>query len=197
MELRQLETFLVVANELHFTRAARRLHLAQSSVSAQIRALEESLDVRLFDRVGRDVMLTDAGEKLRDYARRILDMTAEIRGEVQGHAQSRGSLTIRVPETLATEVMPEVVERYRADFPLVRLDFCNCTDERLAEQFRTGRLDLAFLIIDAVHIPGVNFEMLRPEPLALACAPGHPLADLPLVTPEHLDNRTLLLPRTD
>ena len=81
MEFRQLRTFRAVADNLSFSKAASQLFMAQSSVSAQIRALEEELDLKLFDRIGRRVLITDAGLKLYDYARRIEDMTAEIRSE--------------------------------------------------------------------------------------------------------------------
>ena len=78
MEFRQLKTFRVVSQLLSFTRAAEQLHMAQSSVSAQIRGLEEEFGVMLFDRIGRRVMLTDAGRKLHDYACRIEGMTDDV-----------------------------------------------------------------------------------------------------------------------
>ena len=197
MEFRQLETFLVVAEELHFTRASERLHLAQSSVSAQVRALEESLDVRLFDRLGRSVVLTDAGEKLRDYARRIREMSSEILSVVREGGEPQGCLTIRVPESLASWAMPEVVARFNAEMPHVRLNFINCTDQRLKEELGSGRVDLAFLVVDSLIFSGVHSEMLRDEELVLAAAPSHPLANASGLTPSSLEGQTLLLPRTD
>ena len=91
MELRQLTTFRVVAEKLNFTSAAKTLHLAQSSVSAQIKGLERELGVMLFDRIGRQVHLTDAGKKLYDYACKIQGMTDEIRSEVAEEKYVQGS----------------------------------------------------------------------------------------------------------
>jgi DNA-binding transcriptional LysR family regulator len=197
MEFRQLKTFRVVADLLSFTRAAERLYMAQSSVSAQIRGLEQELDVKLFDRIGRRVLLTDAGGKLYDYARRIEGMTEEIRTEVACESNIRGSLTVRVPETLAAVYMPAIVERFYREFPQVGLNFINCTDRRLREELNSGRIDLAFLIIEAVSFGEVNVRLLKSEPLALVSDPLHPLARKKSVQLRDLDSQTLLLPKTD
>jgi DNA-binding transcriptional LysR family regulator len=197
MEFRQLRTFRVVADRLSFSRAARQLHMAQSSVSAQIRLLEEELGLRLFDRIGRRVLITDAGRKLYAYARRIEDMTDEIRTEVTGAQNARGALTIRIPETLASVYMPKVVDRFYADNPQVRLNFINCTDRQLREELNSGRIDLAFLMTDAVHIKEVNVRMLGTEKLVLVAGPNHSLATLKKVNPQDLHGQTALLPTTD
>src|ERR1051326_4791809 len=100
MELRQLATFRLLASNLSFSRTAQILNYMQSSVTAQIQALEEELGVRLFDRLGKRVALTDAGRQLLHYAERLLDLAAEARGAlVQGEASTR-FLTISAPETL-------------------------------------------------------------------------------------------------
>jgi len=197
MEFRQLRTFRAVADHLSFTRAAKRLNMAQSSVSAQIRALEEELTVKLFDRIGRRVLLTDAGTKLYAYAKRVEGMTEEIRSEVTGETYTRGSLTIRVPETLAAVYMPAVVERFHAQHPDVRLKFINCSDRQLREELNSGSIDLAFLIVDAIHFKQVNVRMLRTEPMVLVAAASHPLAAKKRVRPMDLKGQTFLLPTTD
>ncbi len=197
MEFRQLKTFRVVADHLSFSKAAAKLFMAQSSVSAQIRALEDELELKLFDRLGRRVLITDAGRKLYDYARRIEDMTAEIRSEVTGATDVRGALTIRTPETLAAVYMPEVVARFHRDHPRVQLNFINCSDLQLREELNSGRIDLAFLMIDAVSLREVNVRMLRTEELVLVAAPGHPLARRRGILPDDLDGQTILLPKTD
>ena len=197
MEFRQLRTFRVVADHLSFTRAAQQLNMAQSSVSAQIRALEEALAVKLFDRIGRRVLMTEAGNKLYEYARRIEGMTEEIRSEVAGEAYVHGNLTIRVPETLAAVYMPQIVDRFYQQHPEVRLIFINCSDRQLREELNSGRIDLAFLIIDTVHFSEVNVRMLKTEPLALISGPSHPLTGLKRVMLSNLQSQTLLLPRTD
>ncbi len=197
MEFRQLRTFRSVAHNLSFTKAAEQLYMAQSSVSAQIRALEDDLDVKLFDRIGRRILLTDAGRKLFEYARRIEDMTEEIRSEVTGAASARGSLTIRTPETLASVYMPEVVDSFHEENPDVKLVFINCTDRELREELNSGRIDLAFLITDSIRIPDVSVHMLKTENLILVSGPTHPLAALENASLSDLKAQTVLLPRTD
>src|SRR5688572_33360569 len=98
VELRQLETFRAVATGLSFTRAAAALGYAQSSVTAQIQALEAELGARLFDRLGRRIALTDAGERLLEYADRLLTLAAEARAALVDGAEPAGTLTVGAPE---------------------------------------------------------------------------------------------------
>lgn len=197
MEIRQLRTFRVLADTLSFTKTAEKLFLAQSSVSAQIKALEEDLGATLFDRIGRNVLLTDAGNKLYDYARRMEEMTDEIRAEVSDNQSTRGSLTIRVPETLAAVYMPGIIEHFSKKYPKVRLSFINCTDRQLKEELNTGRIDLAFLMTDAIHFKDVNVKFLKKLKLVLASGPSHPLASKRSLTPADLSNHRILLTNTD
>lgn len=197
MEFRLLRTFRVVAEELSFTRAAEKLFLAQSSVSAQVRALEEDLGVRLFDRIGRGIMLTDAGEKLMHYARRLEDLSEEMRADVASSEQLRGSLTIRMPETLAAEYMPRVVEKYHAENPEVQINFINCDDARLREELNSGAIDLAFLLTDEVVSENVTVSILGSERLVLVAAPDHPLAQIPHIQSPELNGESFLYMRVD
>lgn len=197
MEFRQLKTFRMVAETLSFTKAAKKLFLAQSSVSAQIRALEEELDVKLFDRIGKSVMITDAGRKLFDYARRMEDMSEEIRSEVTDSRNSRGRLTIRIPETLATVYMPEIIQQFHQLNPQVKLNCINCSDLQLREELNSGRIDLAFLMTDNIHIEEVNVQKLRTEQLILVAGHNHPLSREKKVLTQQLDDQTLLLAKSD
>lgn len=197
MEFRNLKTFRVVADELSFSRAAEQLHMAQSTVSAQIKSLEEELGLKLFDRIGRRVLITDAGQKLYAYARRIDEMNDEILAEVAGGKNVGGALTIRVPETLAATYMPEVVEHFQKDNPKAGLNFINCTDRQLREELNSGRIDLAFLITEAITLKAVNVRMLKTEQLIFVAGPTHPLCRQQKITYHDLHGRTVLLPKTD
>jgi DNA-binding transcriptional LysR family regulator len=197
MEFRHLRTFTVVADKLSFSKAAEKLHMAQSSVSAQIGLLEEELSLKLFDRIGRRVIITEAGMKLYGYARRILEMTNEIRSEITGSENVRGSLTIRIPDTLATVYMPGVVERFYKDNPQVKLNFINCADDQLREELNSGRIDIAFLMTESIHLKEVKIEMLRSLDLVMIAGPGHSLAKKKVVKPDDLNQQTILLSKTD
>lgn len=197
MDFRHLRTFRVVADNLSFSKTAEQLFMAQSSVSAQIRSLEEELDLKLFDRIGRRVLITDAGLKLYEYARRMEEMTGEIRSVVTGAKNVQGSLTIRIPETLAAVYMPQVVHRFHGDNPQVKLNFINCSDIQLREELNSGRIDLAFLMTDSIHLKAVNVRMLKTEKLFLIAGPAHGLSRQGKVMLDDLNGQTVLLPKTD
>ena len=197
MEFRQLRTFRAVADNSSFSKAAEKLYMAQSSVSAQIKLLEEELDLKLFDRIGRRVIITDAGLKLYEYARRIGEMTDEIISEVTGAENMRGTLTIRIPETLAAIYMPHVVDRFHRDNPQVKLNFINCSDSQLREELNSGRIDLAFLLTDSIHLRDVNVRMLKTENLILVSGPTNSLSKQKKVKLYDLNGQTVMLPKTD
>jgi DNA-binding transcriptional LysR family regulator len=197
MEFRQLRTFRVVAETLSFTKTAKKLFMAQSSVSAQIQSLEEELEVKLFDRIGRSVMITDAGRKLFEYARRMEDMTDEIRSEITDAKYVKGRLTIRIPETLASIYMPDIIDRYHKTNPEVKLDFINCSDLQLREELNSGRIDLAYVMTDQLHFEEVNVRKLKTEKLILVAGSSHPLAKMKRVELNCLDGETILIAKTD
>lgn len=197
MELRQLKTFRMVAEQLSFTKASQKLYMAQSSVSSQIKLLEQELELKLFDRIGRRVLLTDAGRKLYDYARRMEEMTLEIQSEFSKEEYSRGALTVRVPETLASVYMPEVIRRFHKEHPKVTLDMINCSDEQLREELNSGRIDLAFLLTDSIHFKEVNVKLLKTESLVFVSGPGHALAKQEKISIRDLKGYTAMLPKTD
>ncbi len=197
MEFRQLRTFRTLADTLNFTRTAEKLFLAQSSVSAQIKGLEENLGVKLFDRIGRSVLLTEAGSKLYDYARKMEEMTEEIRSEISDSLNTRGSITVRVPETIAAVYMPMIIEQFSHTNPKVKLTFINCSDRQLKEELNTGRIDLAFLMTDAIHFKDVNVKMLKTLNLILASGPSHSLVKREEVNFRDLSDQRIFLPKTD
>src|SRR5262245_28513989 len=121
MELRQLTTFRTLARTRSFTRTAAELDYVQSNVSAQIRALEGELGVRLFDRLGRRVVLTEAGHRLLDYAERVLTLVDEARAVVGEDDEVAGTITVGAPESLCTYRLPPVLREVRARHPRLRV----------------------------------------------------------------------------
>jgi DNA-binding transcriptional LysR family regulator len=197
MEIRHLKTFFTVAKLLSFNKAADRLHYAQSSISAQIQALEEELGVPLFDRLGRRILLTEAGERLIPYAEKIIDLANETRAEIGGGSQPEGSLTIRIPESLGVHRLPSVIYEFSRRFPGIRLNLINCAHESLQKELRNGAIDLAFLLAESFRAADVMTEALGVESLALVASPSNHLARQQIVRTSDLAGETLLLSRVD
>lgn len=197
MEIRQLRTFQAVAQMLSFNRAAERLHYAQSSISAQIQALEEELEVKLFDRLGRHILLTEAGERLLQYAVKILDLADETIAEVVRSKEPQGALTIRVPESFCVYRLPPVVKQFRSRFPKVSLSFITCAVENLQKDLRKGITDLAFLLTESIQAADLEAEALGFEHIMLVASPGHPLAAKPEIQTRDLEGETILLSKVD
>lgn len=197
MELRDLKTFVAVASLLNFNRAGQVLHAAQSTVSVRIQTLEEELGVRLFDRLGRRVILTESGERLLGYGKKILDMEEEARAWVSGASKARGVLTVRVPETLGVMRLAGVLRRFRETFPQVRLRLLPCVSDGLTEDLRRGVTDLAFVLAYEVLSRDMRSAFLGAEELLVVAAPGHRLASRRTVGPEDLRDETLLLSTSD
>lgn len=197
MELRQLKTFQTVATLLSFNRAAEALNYAQSTISAQIRGLEEDLDVKLFDRLGKRVILTEAGECLTQYARKMLDIETETLSEVKGRTESQGSLTIRAPQSIGNSYLPEVLAEYRRRFPGVSLNFDTCAFHSLEHELQTGVIDLAFLLAESINSASLQSEPLSFPRLLMVSNVGHHLAHKSKVSIGELAGEPIFVPKAD
>jgi DNA-binding transcriptional LysR family regulator len=199
MDLRQLEHFLAVAEEQHFTRAAQRVNIVQSGLSASIRALEEELGAPLFIRSTRRVDLTAAGKVLFEEARRVLAAARCARdavAAVQGVA--RGTLAIGTTHSLSPFVdLPVLLARFHAAHPGVEIRLCQGGSAVLLEKLRDGRLDLAFVPMQPSPPDDIRATMLACEELVAACAHDHPLAGRRAVPLERLGRETFVDFQTD
>ncbi len=193
MELRQLCTFRMVAETLSFSRTALALNYVQSSVTAQIQALEEELGVRLFDRLGKRVSLTDAGTRLLPYAEKMLGLSEEARCVVAGGDIPTGTLTITAPESICTYCLPDVLSQFRRRFPQVRLLFRPIAFADLRNVVNEGEVDVAFVIDEFVYSNSLNVERLSSDPLYLLVSPDHHLASLPELSTGDLEGEQFLL----
>ncbi|MFC8345872.1 LysR family transcriptional regulator [Streptomyces sp. NPDC057280] len=186
MELRLLVTFEKVAGVLSFTRAAAELNYAQSSVTSQIRALEDSLGVELFDRLGSRIRLTEAGERLLPYARQIIELSAEARAAVTDAEEPSGTLAVGTMESLTSYRLPPLLELFHHRYPKVRLSLRTTLGDETRQALRQGTYDVGFLMeAETVH-PGLESEVLAVEPLALVAAPEHALKGRELATADLL-----------
>ncbi|MER8046087.1 LysR family transcriptional regulator [Streptomyces sp. NPDC094032] len=176
MELRLLTTFEKVATVLSFTRAAAELAYAQSSVTAQIRALESSLGVELFERLGSRIRLTEAGERLLPYARQIIGLAEEARAAVTAADGPAGTIAVGTVESLTSYRLPPLLELFHHRYPRVRLTLRPTLGDANRRALREGTYDLGLLMERETAHEGLESEVLGEEPLVLVAAPGHPLA---------------------
>jgi DNA-binding transcriptional LysR family regulator len=194
MELRQLKTFQTVAQELSFTRAAELLDYAQSSITAQIQALEQEIGAPLFERLGRRIVLTTNGEQLLRYAEKVLALVDEASQTLSGWEEPSGRLTISVPETLSTYRLPPLLREFRRRFPRVQLILKSVASQEVFQHLSDGASDVSVTLAEPLK-PRELFQIqpLIREPLLLLAYPDHPLTHCAHVAHEDLQHETLLL----
>lgn len=187
MELRQLEYFVAVAEEENFTRAAERVHISQSGVSAQIRQLEHDLGTSLFDRSGRSVRLTPAGVAALRHARSALAAVDAVRQAVdEVNGLIRGRLVVGMVTACTVTPLFDALSAFHHRHPGVEIVLLEDTSDRLIERLRAGSADLALVSTSGSTPPGLEaYEIIR-EPLVAAMPVGHPLCEKPQVTLEDL-----------
>lgn len=182
MELRQLEYFVAVAEERNFTRAAERVHISQSGVSAQIRALERELGAELFDRSTRTATLTVAGKAALEHARAALAST-EALGQAVGEVTDliRGQLTVGMVVGCTVTPLFDALAAFHAAHPGVELALREDNSDLLLDAVRAGSMDLA-LVGAAARPAGLEFHTVVRDRLVVAVPAEHPLSRSPRVT---------------
>ena len=193
MELRQLATFRMVASTLSFSRTAEALNYVQSSVTTQIQVLEEELGVKLFDRMGKRVALTEAGRRLLVYAEKMLTLAQEASQAVSGDGVPSGSLTVGAAETLCTYRLPKLLRQFHEHYPQVKIVFRPLPFHELQTIILEGDVDVAFEISKPLRSPSLEIEPLIHEPLIILVAPDHHLAHKATITGQDLKDEPLLL----
>lgn len=181
MELHRLRYFVAVAEELHFTRAAARLHVAQPALSAQIRRLEAEVGSPLLERTTRSVALTPAGESLIGHARELIEAHDAALAAARSAQHARpdepvSTLLVGISEGGIGALTSPVLERYRAAHPSVRLITKALTQSQQHAALRSGHIDL-LLTTSMPHLDEHRFTALVEQPAVLALSTRHPLAD--------------------
>ncbi|MEU9618964.1 MULTISPECIES: LysR family transcriptional regulator [unclassified Streptomyces] len=177
MELRQLEHFVAVAEEQHFTRAAERLAVSQSGLSASVRALEQELRTPLFSRTTRSVRLTEAGRALLVEAERTLAGARAARDAVDAvRGLLRGTLSVGVEQCVAGVHLPRLLAAFHRKHPLMEIRLRQEGTTSLVDGVAGGRLDVAFAATVGPDEWRGELIPLAREPMVVLCAPGHRFA---------------------
>ncbi len=163
-----LRSFVAVADHGGVTKAAGMLNFTQSAVSMQLKRLEEMLGIALMDRSSRRIALTPAGEQLLGYARRIIEMNDEAMVRLTSKSYE-GEIILGVPHDIVYPVVPEVLQRFSAEFPRMKVTLVSAYTYTLKEQFDRGEIDI---ILTTEAEPDSRGEVLDERPLCWIGAPG-------------------------
>jgi DNA-binding transcriptional LysR family regulator len=193
MDLRHLRCFVAVAEELHFGRAARRLHLSQPPVSQALKELETELGLRLLERSSRRIALTPAGAELLRDARAVLARTESLKERARAAAQGQGGrLALGFISLATTTYLPRVLKRFTTELPQVQLQLLESTSDRILADLEAGTLDVGCLFAPPQLPAGLGWRTTAREPLVVALPADHPLATLQRVPLARLKDERFL-----
>lgn len=176
MELRHLRYFVAVAEEKNFTRAAKRLFIAQPPLSRQIQQLEEELGVDLIEKGSRPLRLTEAGEFFQAHATELLEKVGALKTMTQRVGKVERTLSIGFVASTLYGLLPEIVRRFRTRYTQVEVTFNELTTMEQLKALKEGRIDVGFGRVKAED-PSVRRIVLREERLIVALPIGHALSD--------------------
>jgi DNA-binding transcriptional LysR family regulator len=193
MELWQLEVFRAVAEQKSFSRAGHQLGRTQPAISAAVKQLEEELGEPLFDRIGKSVRLTSAGELLGDYARRLLRLRDEASQAIEElRGVSRGTLRLGANETTCIYLLPEVLGAFKRAHPHVHIDIHRAITRAITERVIEGALDFGIVTLP-VKSTKIEAITIHRDELALIVAPDHRLGGRRTVRMKELEDEPFIL----
>jgi DNA-binding transcriptional LysR family regulator len=193
MNLNQLAVFHAVAEEGSISRGAARLFVSQPAVSKQVRELETSLGVTLFDRLPRGLRLTEAGRLLAGHARRLFAVEAEAeRAIAETKGLSRGRLVVGASLTIGVYLLPEILGAFRKRHPQIGLELEIANTRAIQQQLLENAFDVAFTE-GLVEDPQLEAEVFRHDELVAVACPDHPLLSHRRVTAERFCQEPFLM----
>ena len=193
MTITQLQTFLKIAETQNFTLAATLLGYAQSTVTMQIKQLEEELGCQLFDRLGKTVVVTSEGQKLSAYAEKMMQLEREIILEVPAAKEPAGTLRLGVSESLCYNRLPRLLLEYKQKYPRMEIQLSFIMHDTFPVLLKKGMLDMVYSLNPAAEYPDLIMLHNRLESLGFYASPHHPLAKRKRIAEKDLENVPLLL----
>ena len=180
MDLASLRAFVEVARDGSFSQAAETLFLTQPAISKRIAGLEEELATRLFDRAGRQVLLTEAGRHLLPRAERIIHELTDIRRELSNlSGEVAGRLAMATSHHIGLHRLPLVLRDYSEQYPKVELDIRFMESEKACQAVEHGELELAVVTLPPAPAPTLRVQKIWDDPLAVIVSDSHRMAQLP------------------
>ncbi|HUJ32539.1 MAG TPA: LysR family transcriptional regulator [Candidatus Acidoferrum sp.] len=196
MDFDHLITFLEIAKQGSFSRAGQKLFRSQPAVSAQIRQLEQEYGQKLFDRVGKTVQLTSAGEALLDYAGKLLALRNESLRAVADQASTpRGTLAIGANEATCLYVLPDIFAEFNRRFPQVQISIYRNFSHKVIEKIDDGTVDVGIVTLP-IKSPSLRIHPIFRDRIMLMTSASNPLARLKSVTTSQIAEQPLIFPKT-
>lgn len=196
MDYDQLTSFLEVAKLQSFSRAAEKIYRTQPAISAQVRLLEQECGERLFDRSGKKVLLTPAGEILQRYAQKIIELHRDaLQAVAELNQTARGKLLIGANEATCLYVLPKTFARFKELYPLVQISIYRNFSHKIMQKVQEGAVELGIVTLPLTATNVEVISLFRDEMQVVAPA-SHPLAKNRSVTLEEVANYPLILPKT-
>ena len=196
MDLYKLKSFYTVAKLGSFSRAAEVLYLTQPAVSTQIKDLENEYQTKLFDRIGRDIRLTPAGEILIPYVKNILDLLDESRLSVNVLKKAgEGSVKIGVSELPGARLIPSCLSEFLNTYPKVHVSITAKKSSEISELVKTNKVDIGIIGNSSPEISAGDFKgtTIYKDRIVAALSPDHPLAGKESLTVKELSNQPLIV----
>ena len=199
MDFPTLKAFVAVAETASFSRAAEQLFITQPAISKRIAALEDNLGMALFDRLGRTIQLTEAGQMFLTSSRRILTDIDISREEVQSMSRSVGGrLRLATSHHVGIHRLPPILKSFTQAHPQVELDLLFMDSELACAEVANGHIELAVVTLPDLLIGALDTQLVWPDPLSIVCAADHPLTHIVNqgieLTPERLSQHNAILP---
>ncbi len=184
MEFREIATFLEIARQGSFSKAAAVLDYTQAAVTIQIKRLEEELGVRLFDRIGKKVSLTPQGLVFSRYANRLMTDLSQAREALTESRSLSGRLSIGAIESVCASLLPQLIAQYHSLYPQVSISIRTDIPDRLLEWMNRGELDLVFLLDKRLFHPHWVKVVDQPDRVIFVTSAENPMAGKSLALPE-------------
>ncbi len=192
MEIRTLNTFLLVTKLGSFSQTAKQLGYSQSTVTMQIQQLENELGIPLFDRIGKTVALTPAGEKLAGYARTILQISEQAKNDLQ-NTQVRGTLRMGLAESLCSIFFPQVLKVYHERYPQVEIVLIRGGHQEMLTKLNHNEIDMFYTLGEPLFQKELVKEMNVAEETYFICSSRHPFAGKENITLEDVLKEEFIL----
>jgi DNA-binding transcriptional LysR family regulator len=193
MTLRKLEIFYCVAEKLNMTTVSKEMHISQPAISQMIKEMEEELEVRLFNRLGKRLYLTDEGELFKTYSRRMLNLYQEFEEVLEEKKDfKKGKLKLGASSTIGIYVMPKLIQEFIKEFPEIDISLKIGNTEDIANMILKNDIDFAFVEAE-VDMNEIKSEEIWKDELILITNPKHRWGDLCEIDESELKNEKFIL----